>query len=48
MELKGRYCKLIIWSIVLYGLECWVTKKQYVQNISVTKWERSGGWDTKC
>ena len=35
LSLKGKFYRTAIRPTLLYGTECWVNKKQYIQKISV-------------
>ena len=36
-KLKDKFYRTTIRPVMLYGAECWPTKRQYVQQISVTE-----------
>ncbi|XP_078167143.1 uncharacterized protein LOC144561913 [Carex rostrata] len=36
-KLKGKFHRMTIRPAILYGAECWATKKQHIQKISVAE-----------
>ena len=36
-KLKGKFYRKAIRPAMLYGAECWTTKRQYVQHLSVAQ-----------
>jgi hypothetical protein len=37
LKLKGKFYRIVIQPAMLYGAECWPTKRRHVQQLSVTK-----------
>jgi hypothetical protein len=37
LKLKGKYYRTVIRSAMLYGAECWHTKRRHVQQLSVAE-----------
>jgi hypothetical protein len=37
LKLKGKFYRTAIRPVMLYGAECWPTKKRYVQQLSVAE-----------
>ncbi|RCV37904.1 hypothetical protein SETIT_8G100500v2 [Setaria italica] len=37
LKLKGKFYRTMITPAMLYGVECWSTKRRHVQQISVAK-----------
>ena len=44
--LKGKFYKIAIWLVMVYGTECWVVKKQHIHKMSVVEM-RMLRWITK-
>ena len=36
-KLKGKFYRTAICPVVLYGAECWLTKRRHVQQLSVAE-----------
>jgi hypothetical protein len=36
-KLKGKFYRTAIWPIMLYGAECWPTKRRHIQQLSVAE-----------
>jgi hypothetical protein len=37
LKLKGKFYRTVIWPAMLYGVECWPTKRQHVQQLSIAE-----------
>jgi hypothetical protein len=37
LKLKGKFYRIVIWPALLYGEECWPTKRRHVQQLRVAE-----------